>query len=72
MVSATLHLRKDDEIEIYIDKFADEFILTIQTSKGAINFISNNLKDIEEITKKMWVEVKYRTLIVQKEEVKAI
>lgn len=68
MVSATLHLRnlRKDEIEIYIDKFADEFILTIQTSKGTIHFVSNNLKDIEELTKKMWAEIS------QKEEVKAI
>jgi hypothetical protein len=68
MVSATLHLRKDDEIEIYIDKFADEYILTVETPKGTINFMSSNLKELEEITKKMWAVVKYRQLLPEREE----
>jgi hypothetical protein len=67
MVSATIHLYKIDEFKVYIEKFADEYILTIETPQGAFNFIANNLKDIEELTRKMWAEVKYRALLPRRE-----
>ncbi|HGU6173180.1 TPA: hypothetical protein ACNABL_004753 [Escherichia coli] len=68
MVNVNIHLYKFEEFKIDTEKFADEFILTIQTPQGTVNFMSTSLRDLEELTKKMWAEVKYRTLISQREE----
>lgn len=72
MVSTNIHLYNFSEFKVYIDKFADEFILTIQTPQGSVNFMSTSLRDLEELTRKMLAEVKYRQLLPQREEAKAI
>jgi len=66
MVSTNIHLYNFSEFKVYVDKFADEYILTIQTPNGVVNFMSNNLKDIEELTKKMCAVVKYRQLLPER------
>ena len=63
MISTSVHLYNLSEFKVYIDKFADEFILTIQTPQGTVNFMSTSLRDLEELTRKMLAEVKYRQLI---------
>jgi len=69
MVSASVHLYKMDEFKVYVDKFADEFVLTIETPHGVVNFMSNNLKDLEEITRKMRAVVQLYTAATQKKEI---
>jgi len=68
VISTSVHLYNLSEFKVYIDKFADEFILTIQTPQGTVNFMSTSLRDLEELTRKMLAEVKYRQLLPQREE----
>ena len=68
MVSTNIHLYNFSEFKVYVDRFADEYILTIETPKGTINFMSNSLKELEELIRKMWAVVRYETLLPKKEE----
>jgi hypothetical protein len=68
MVSTNIHLYNFSEFKVYIDKFADEFILTIQTPQGSVNFMSSNLKELEELTRKMLAVIKYEALQPRRKE----
>lgn len=72
MVSVNIHLDNFDEFKFYMDEFAGEFVLNIVTSDGVVGFMSSNLRNLEEFAKKMLAEVKYRQLLPEREEAKAI
>jgi len=68
MVNVNIHLYKFEEFKIDTEKFADEFILTIQTPQGTVNFMSSNLKELEELTRKMLAVIKYEALQPRRKE----
>ncbi|KHO63385.1 hypothetical protein THYS13_15110 [Thermoanaerobacter sp. YS13] len=68
MVSANIYLHNLNEFKVYVNKFVDEYFLTIQIPNGAVSFTSNNLKDIESLLKKMLAVVKQEQLLPKKEE----
>jgi hypothetical protein len=69
MVTASIYLYDSDEFRVYIDKFADEFILTIKTPDGTLNFITTDLTKLEELIRKTLMVVKYNQLLLEREEI---
>lgn len=68
MISTSVHLYNLSEFKVYIDKFADEYILTIETPQGTLNFICHSLKELEELTRKMLAVIKYEALQPRRKE----